>query len=149
MGNRAAPARAAALAALLWVPGALAQKPLIDDVTTRVEESTVKVRIRFTAPVRYLRHFPRELGELVQIFFRVITIDGDLSLREEVRRVRATATMPGFTVTYLHPPSHDAARDALSVLVQFDRPVRYTVSEGKDKRSLYLIFPKAPPATDR
>lgn len=120
----------------------MAQNPVLDEVETRIDGATAEVRIRFTAPVRYLRHFPRERAELLQIFFRLITVDGDeISLRDEVRRVRATSTLPGFTVTYVHPPSHDIVRDPLSVLIQFDRPVSYRVSEGKDKRSLYLYIP--------
>lgn len=139
---------AAAAALLLCALNAHAQNPLLDEVGVRIEGSTAKVRIRFTAPVRYLWHFPVERGELVLIFFRVITVDGDkISLRDEVRRVRATAELPGFTVTYVHPPSHDVVHDPLSVLVQFDRPVSYEVSEGKDKRSLYLTIPLTPAAT--
>lgn len=138
----------AAAALLLCALGAHAQNPLLDEVGVRIEGSTAKVRIRFTAPVSYLWHFPLEHGELVLIFFRVITVDGDeISLRDEVRRVHATGELPGFTVTYVHPPSHDVVRDPLSVLIQFDRPVSYKVSEGKDKRSLYLIIPLTPAAT--
>ena len=141
-------AAAAVGALLLFTLNSHAQDPLLDEVGTRIEGSTAKVRIRFTAQVRYLRHFPLEHGELVQIFFRVITVDGaEISLREEVRRVRATATLPGFTVTYMPPPSHDVLRDPLSVLIQFDRPVSYKVSEGKEKRSLYLTIPITPAAT--
>jgi len=134
----------AAASAPLVVPIAHAQAPLLDDVSTRIEGSAAEVRIQFTMPVQYLYHFPVEHGHLVLIFFRVVTVNGDeISLREEVRRIRATANLPGFTVTYVHPPSHDFVLDPLSVLIQFDRPVRYQVSAGKDKRSLYLTIPLA------
>jgi len=134
---------AAALALCLTLD-AHAQNRLLDEVSTRIEGSTAEVRIQFTMPVQHLYHFPVEHGDLVLIFFRVVTVDGgEISLGEEVRRVRATANLPGFTVTYVHPPSHDFVLDPLSVLVQFDRPVRYKVSAGKDKRSLYLIIPLA------
>jgi hypothetical protein len=135
-------------ALLLCALGTHAQNPLLDEVGVRVEGSTARVRIRFTVPVRYLRHFPLERGELVQIFFRVITVDGaDIGMREEVRRVRATAALPGFTVTYVPPLSRDVARDSLSVLIQFDRPLSFKVGEGKEKRSLYLTIPITSAAT--
>lgn len=140
----------AGVGALLSVLNAQAQNPLLDEVTTRIDGSTAEVRIRFTMPVQYLYHFPVEHGELVLIFFRVITVNGgEISLREEVRRVRATAVLPGFTVTYVHPPSHDFVLDPLSVLIQFDRPVCYRVSAGKDKRSLYLTIPLAAETSDQ
>lgn len=135
-------ARVAAAMALCCALGARAQSPLLDEVYTRIKDSELQVRIRFVVPVRYLRHFPAERGDLLKIFFRVVTIDGaDLSLPEEARRVKAMSSVPGFTVTYIHPPSPDIRHETLSVLVQFDRPVSYRVGEGKDKRSLYLYIP--------
>ena len=137
----------AAAVLLLCTLNAQAQDPLLDEVGARIEGSTAKVRIRFTARVRYLRHFPLDHGELVNIFFRVITVDGaEISTRTEVRRVRATTTLPGFTVTYMPPPSRDLVRDPASVLIQFDRPVSYRVREGKENRSLYLTIPITPAA---
>ena len=140
----------AVMSGFCYAPTLFAQNPLLDDVTTRIEGSTAEVRIQFTMPVQYLYHFPVEHGDLVLIFFRVVTVNGDdISLREVVRRIRATANLPGFTVTYVHPPSHDFVFDPLSVLIEFDRPVRYSVSAGKDKRSLYLTIPLAAEPSER
>jgi hypothetical protein len=134
--------------AFCFAVSAHAQNPLLDEVGIRIDGSIAKVRIQFTMPVQYLYHFPVERGGLVLIFFRVVTVDGgEVSLREEVRRVRATESLPGFTVTYVHPPSRNFVLDPLSVLIQFDRPVSYKVSQGKDKRSLYLTIPIPPAAT--
>ncbi len=133
--------RGVAVACLFALP-LWAQTPLLDSVTTHDVKDGMEIRIRFTAPVRYLRHFPARQGELLQIYFQVTALDGqDLSAREEVRRVRAKHGLPGFTVSYVPPLSRDATREPLSVLLQFDRPLTYQVHEGRDKRSLYVRVP--------
>lgn len=141
---------AAVVVALGMAVAAHAQSPLLDDVETRVAAEGTEIRLRFTAPVRYLRHFPAQQGELLRIVFQVTALDGvEAATREDVRRVAATAALPSFTVTCTPPPSRDTAREPASVLLQFDRPVHYKVGEGSDKRSLYvhvaLAASKVPP----
>jgi hypothetical protein len=135
----------AALMCLLLAPGARAQDPLLDDIETAVDQGIAQVRIRFTLPVRYLRHFPPERGELVNVYFQITSVDGrEISLREEKRKVKATPVLPGFTVTYIHPPSHDLVRDPPYLLIQFERPVSYKLRQGDDNRSIHLYIPVTP-----
>ena len=113
-----------------------AQTPLLDEVYARVKDSEVRVRIGFAVPVRYLRHFPTDRGELLKIFFRVITIDGaGLSMPEEVRRVRATASVPGFTVTYIHPPSPDIRLRPIRVPTSTLRGIAKVSAKGNTSAS--------------
>jgi hypothetical protein len=124
---------------------AQAQAHILDEVETAVDKGVAEIRIRFTVPVRYLRHFPAEHGELLQIYFRVATLDGqELSLRDETHKVRATPALPGFTVTYTHPGSRDIGRDPLYVVLQFDRAVTYKLREGDDNYSINLYVPVTP-----
>lgn len=121
---------------------ARAQDVILDDVETATEAEWVQIRIHFTLPVNYVRHFPQERGQLLQIFFTVAGIDSqNVSLREEIRNISATPVMPATTITYEPPLSLNLQRDPSSISVRFDRPVNYDVRPGEDHRSIVIYLP--------
>jgi len=125
--------------------GAHAQDPLLDDVETSVEPDWAKIRISFVLPVNYMRHFPKEHGQLLQIFFTVTGLDThDISLLEDVRHVSATPVLPATTITYDPPASLNLQRDPSSLSVRFDRDVDYQVRPGDDHRSIVIYLPVVP-----
>jgi hypothetical protein len=127
---------------------ARAQDVILDDVETATETEWVQIRIHFTLPVNYVRHFPQERGQLLQIFFTVAGIDSqNVSLREEIRNVPATPVMPATTITYDPPLSLNLQRDPSSISVRFDRPVNYDVRPGEDHRSIVIYLPIVPTDT--
>ena len=122
-----------------------AQDVILDDVDTTVESEWARISIHFTLPVNYVRHFPQEHGQLLQIFFTVAGIDSqNVSLREETRNVSATPVMPATTITYEPPLSLNLQRDPSSISVRFDRPVNYDVRPGEDHRSIVIYLPIVP-----
>jgi|GEM_PF-1412678 len=124
---------------------ACAQDVILDDVDTTVESEWARISIHFTLPVNYVRHFPQEHGQLLQIFFTVAGIDSqNVSLREEIRNVSATPVMPATTITYEPPLSLNLQRDPSSISVRFDRPVNYDVRPGEDHRSMVIYLPIVP-----
>ena len=124
---------------------ARAQDVILDDVDTSVESEWARISIHFTLPVNYVRHFPQERGQLLQIFFTVTGMDSqNISLREEIRNVSATPVMPATTITYEPPLSLNLQRDPSSISVRFDRPVNYDVRPGEDHRSIVIYLPIAP-----
>ena len=124
-----------------------AQDPLLDDVETSVEPDWAKIRISFILPVNYVRHFPKEHGQLLQIFFTVAGLDTqNISLLEDTRHVSATPVFPDTTITYDPPPSLNLQRDPSSLSVRFDRDVNYEVRPGDDHRSIVIYLPIAPAA---
>jgi len=124
---------------------ARAQDVILDDVDTSVEAEWARISIHFTLPVNYVRHFPQERGQLLQIFFTVAGIDSqNVSLREEIRNVSATPVMPATTITYEPPLSLNLQRDPSSISVRFDRAVNYDVRPGEDHRSIVIYLPIVP-----
>jgi hypothetical protein len=122
-----------------------AQDPLLDDVETAVEPQWAEIRISFVLPVNYLRHFPKEHGQLLQIFFTVSGLDTqNISLLEDVRHVSATPVLPATTITYDPPASLNLQRDPSSLSVRFDRAVDYQVRPGDDHRSIVIYLPVVP-----
>jgi hypothetical protein len=122
-----------------------AQDTILDDVDTSVEPAWAQIRVHFTLPVNYVRHFPEEHGQLLQIFFTASGLEAQkLSLREEVRNVAATPVMPATTITYEPPVSLNLQRDPSTLLVRFDHPVNYDVRPGEDHRSIVIYLPITP-----
>lgn len=127
---------------------ASAQEVLLDDIETTVESEWAEIRVHFTMPVNYERHFPQERGQLLKIFF---TISGlgmqDVSLRTETRHVSATPVLPATTITFEPPLSLNLQRDPWSLLVRFNRDVNYSVRPGDDNRSIVIYLPIVPVET--
>ena len=127
---------------------ARAQDVILDDVETSVESEWARITIHFTLPVNYVRHFPQERGQLLQIFFTVAGIDSqNISLREENRNISATPVMPATTITFEPPLSLNLQRDPSVITVRFDRAVNYDVRPGEDHRSIVIYLPITPSGT--
>ena len=127
---------------------ARAQDVILDDVETSVESEWARITIHFTLPVNYVRHFPQERGQLLQIFLTVAGIDSqNVSLREENRNISATPIMPATTITFEPPLSLNLQRDPSVISVRFDRPVNYDVRPGEDHRSIVIYLPIVPSVT--
>jgi hypothetical protein len=126
-----------------------AQDLILDDVETSTESEWVQIRIHFTLPINYVRHFPQERGQLLQIFFTIAGLDSqNVSLREEIRNVPPTPVMPSATLTYEPPLSLNLQRDPSTLLVRFDHAVNYDVRPGEDHRSLVIYLPIVPVETN-
>lgn len=135
----------AALAAL--VLPATASTRLMDDIELEGQNGSVRVKVSFTVPLNYLRHFPPEKGEILNVFLQPASATG---LREtlghpatdEIRRSPRSPLLPCFTVTYVQP--RDVQRDPVQLVFQFDQPVSYRLEPGADGRSLMLVLPAQP-----
>lgn len=122
-----------------------AQEVLLDDVETSVEPEWAEIRIRFTMPVNYERHFPREHGQLLKVFFTITGLEKqDISLLKETRHVPATPVLPDTTITLEPPLSLNLQRDPWSLSVRFNRDVNYNVRPGDDNRSIVIYLPVVP-----
>jgi len=131
---------------LLWlvlIAGSVhAQDPLIDDVDTAVEPDWAMIRVHFIMPINYVRHFPKDHGQQLQIYFTIAGMDThNISLLEETRHVSATPVFPDTTITYAPPVSLHLQRDPSSLSVRFDREVTYEVRPGDDHRSIVIYLP--------
>lgn len=148
MRNRTLLIFGAALSIAVTAWFARAQNPALDDIDVRIEEGIAEVHIRMTFPVRYLRHFPANHGQQLEIAFQIAALNPyEVSLNEEVRKVSATAAVPGFTVTYLPPRLDNVTTDPATLLVRFDRAVNFQVSGSDDKEGINVYIPITPAET--
>lgn len=123
--------------ALLWSVGSgvVSAQPL-DDVTLEYQPDGIVATISMTAPVRYIRHFPAGSGKTLEIFFERVqgaTVD-EKWVDNETRNSPPSSLIPAFTVT---------TRDQQTkprLVIEFARDASYSVSQGKDQRSLLITI---------
>ena len=149
-GKPARLARGLCLAALMALALPLtAATRLLDYIELDGQNGSVRVKVSFTIPLSYLRHFPPENGEILNVFLQPAS---PADVREtlghttdEIRRSPRNPLLPCFTVTYVQP--RDAQRDPVQLVFQFDQPVSYRLEPGTDGRSLVLVVPAKPNAS--
>jgi len=123
---------------LLLAPAATAQ--ILDDIEVRTSEGVAEVRLLFSTPIRYIKHFPTEEGQLIKLYLQAVSLDGFKEIElEEYKRMPAIPLVPPFSIVYSTARSCFAVRDPLCLDIQFDRPVRFNLSPGLDGRSVLLL----------
>ncbi len=130
------------LGSALWLlTGHSARAVLLDDIDITPADGATEIRINLTAPVRYLRHFPLDSGDLINIYFRHASVDGMESpvVREERLRAPASSRVPPFTVSVTNFGTTGNIHD-IYLTVQFKQPVRYKLRQGTDNRSFILTI---------
>lgn len=125
-----------ALSIPMWLASGISIAQPLDEVTLEYQADGVVATIRTTSPVRYVRHFPANSGETLEIFFERVP-GGDateLWVENEKRQSPPSGLIPSFSVT---------ARDLTTkprLVVQFSRQANYSVSQGQDQRSLIITI---------
>ncbi len=128
---------------LLLSAGVLSCAPagaqLLDDIEVRSDQGVAEIRLQFSVPVRYIKHFPAEHGELIKLYLQILSLEGveerDL---QAYRRTPSIPLVPPFTVVYSTVRTCLAVRDPLCLDIQFNKPVRFHVRQGEDGRSILL-----------
>lgn len=129
----------AGAALCLWAAQVGAQ--LLDDIDVRSERGVAEMRLQFTAPVRYIKHFPAERGEIVKIYLQVFQMDPSEERRaHEYKHAHTVSPVPPFRVLYSTARSCFAVPDPLCLDIQFSEPVTYRVRQGEDGRSIILTL---------
>lgn len=127
---------------------------LLDAIDTRVDQGITEIRLQFSLPVQYLKHFPVEEGELVKLYLQSAALEGSepLTLTEYKQARTKSDTLP-FRVLYTTVRNCFAVSNPICLDIQFNHPVRYRIRPGTDGRSiLFLVMPEAgnpPPATPK
>ncbi|MBU0687996.1 MAG: hypothetical protein KJ850_10655 [Gammaproteobacteria bacterium] len=122
---------------LLWgaSSGVASAQPL-DEVTLEYQTDGIVATISMTAPVRYIRHFPATNGKTLEIFYERVqgaTVD-EKWVDNETRNSPPSSLIPAFTVTTRDQQTRPR------LVIEFERNANYSVSPGKDQRSLLITI---------
>jgi len=115
--------------------GAATAQPL-EDVTLRYGEKGIVATIAMTSPVHYLRHSPSKKGRTLEIFYDRApgaTLN-EKWVNNEVRKSPPSSLIPSFTVTTRNQTTKP------KLVIKFKRTANYTVTPGKDGRSLLVTI---------
>jgi len=122
---------------LVWAATSLTATALpLDDVGLEYKTDGIVATIRMASPVQYLRHFPQNSGNTLEIFYergQGIAAD-EVWADNEVRKSPPSGLIPGFTVI---------TRDQKTkprLVIEFSRDADFTVTAGKDNRSFLITI---------
>jgi hypothetical protein len=116
-----------------------ANAQLLDEIVINPSAVGAEVNIRFTSQIQYLRHYPKDSGNKIQVYFRLLALDAPEPLPvDEYRKSPPSDVLPSFTVIYSPRGSCDAVSSNHCVVIQFSRPVQYKIKPGKDGYSVTL-----------
>jgi hypothetical protein len=113
-----------------------ARAEVIDEIAVVHRDSIASIELRLTGPVRYLRHYPAELGEAVVVILEAPTPEtfDVTSPLDEVKRGPKNSGAPRFTVRVSLKRACSPAPNPVCLTLAFERPVRYRVRLGEDRR---------------
>ena len=124
----------AGLTFIRQVDGQPVRGRIIADVSAVDQADKTDLNIVFTYPIRYVRHFPEDYGDTVEIQLKAIMvseIDADLLRRRESVRLPQTSTVPLLDISY-----EGDLPGGPYMTIRFIAPVSFAVRQGSDFRSL-------------
>jgi len=131
----------AVVSALLGAPSASAE--VMDRITVERLDGGATIRVHLTGAVHYVRHYPAEAGQIVVVELEALEPEafaGQPGI-EEVRRNPKGAPAPRFSVRATVGQACSPAVNPVCLTFRFERPVRYRVRLGEDRRSVLLDLP--------
>lgn len=141
---------AAAAGLLVSLPASariLDDEQALSDIEVRTQDGVAEVRLLFSMPVRYIKHFPVNKGQLIKLYLQALSLDPNQQSEVnhyEYKRAPSMALTPSFKVTYSTARNCHAVRDPLCLDIQFDKPVQFRIRPGEDGRSILLyVLPDA------
>ena len=121
-----------------------ADEGFLDDMEARSDQGVAEIRMHFTAPVRYIKHFPAEQGEIIKLYLQVLTLEGIEGRGPYVyKRTPSLPQIPPYTVKYSTARTclaESAERNGLCLDITFIEPVRFRIRPGEDGRTIYLYL---------
>jgi len=132
---------AAVSGALLVAPCAAAE--VLDRITVGQYDGGTTIDVRLTGAVHYIRHYPAEAGQIVVVELEALEPEafaGEPGI-DDVKRAPKDAPPPHFTVRATVGQACSHAANPVCLTIRFERPVRYRVRLGEDRRSVVLELP--------
>jgi hypothetical protein len=118
---------------------------ILDSLDVSQHDDSADLKINFSVPVHYVRHFPVSEGDVVQITVNTVSV-GSLGVDARQRHESLTWTpsreVPLYDVTY-----EGSSTKGPNLIVRFRHPVKFKVDESGDSRSIIVtvISPPKPP----
>lgn len=131
------------LALVASVYCATAAAEVIDNIVIERHASTARIRLHLAFPVHYIRHYVSANGDAANVYLQSLAPprQGQSAIPEEVKRPPYDALVPRFTARVSLDPRCEPVPHPVCVVVQFERPTRFELRLGEDRRTLLLDVP--------
>lgn len=115
----------------------IAQAQLVDDIELRREGNHAVIQLHFVAPVQFQRTVAVRSGDLVQIYYNILSSPETFNLVRSERRIDEIQGLPQITIT-----DEDDGRNPTNrkVLLRFSEPTRQRVRGGRDRQSIEIVL---------
>lgn len=122
----------------------VAHGQLLDDIEITPVGNEARVQLRFSVPVRFIRHFPPTSGQIVHVTLQAMSMDeSDVLPREHYKRSPKSELVPAFTVRYSNLRDCAVLRDPICLAIEFSQPVNFQLQMSTDSRSLLLFIQRS------
>ncbi|MBL1275943.1 MAG: hypothetical protein COB30_007635 [Ectothiorhodospiraceae bacterium] len=117
-------------------PGQAAQV-VLDEIKVHEEDDATSIEIFFGLPLRYLKHFPQKMGEIVQIQLELGLDEGERRDRhKEVREGGELLSPEGQESVLVYVTYEEGVPGGPYLTLRFSHMVRFDVLSGPDRKSL-------------
>ena len=115
-----------------------ASQVVIDEVAVSKDGNATTFTINFGLPLEYQKHFPRNIGEIVQIQLK-LDEETDRELHKEVREGGELLTPEGEKSVLIYVTYEEGVPGGPYLTLRFSHPVRFDVRSGNNRKSVAVI----------
>ncbi|MEE8379976.1 MAG: tetratricopeptide repeat protein, partial [Gammaproteobacteria bacterium] len=115
-----------------------ASQIVIDEVAVSENGNATTFTINFGLPLEYQKHFPRDIGEIVQIQLK-LGEESDRELHKEVREGGELLTPGGEKSVLVYVTYEEGVPGGPYLTLRFTHPVRFDVRPGPNRKSVSII----------
>jgi outer membrane protein assembly factor BamD (BamD/ComL family) len=108
---------------------------ILDEIKISKNGLATTYDIHFGLPLEYLKHFPRNFGEIVQIQLRLGS-DTEREMRKEVREGGELLPPGGGESALVYVTYEEGVPGGPYLTLRFSHPVRFEIKPGKDSMSI-------------
>ncbi len=117
-----------------------AAQVVLDEVGITTDGNATTFTINFGLPLEYKKHFPRNVGEIVQIQLGIDKEEGaDRVLHKEVREGGELLTSKSGESVLVYVTYEEGVPGGPYLTLRFTHPVRFDVRSGPNRRSVAVI----------
>jgi outer membrane protein assembly factor BamD (BamD/ComL family) len=114
----------------------MASEVVLDEIKIRDEGNETIIDILFGLPLKYKKHFPQKVGEIVQVQLDLAEEENGRQIHKEVREGGELLSPEGQKSVLVYVTYEEGVPGGPYLTLRFSHSVRFEVIEGPDRRSL-------------
>jgi hypothetical protein len=116
-----------------------ASQVVLDEIAISTGVVTTTYNINFGLPLEYQKHFPRNVGEIVQIQLKLLDKEVDRVLHKEVREGGELVAPESGESVLVYVTYEEGVPGGPYLTLRFSHPVRFDVRPGPNRMSVAVI----------